>query len=527
MEYKDYTTEEPDNQEELDDQDEFNVDMYYPDWQVLANGKKDVYDAPQKEALKQKIYFAAKIVAAIAVLLLGKQLLFNSSNDEETASSTEQLVNDESNGNKILVEDDSYKTVVTAKSINLDNIKIYKTAGGDKKAGKVQEGVPCALLKEKEVDGEKWALIDFCNQQGWCRMDMLRKVSGDIKYFYVEKDSTNMVFINENEIKLHTDAGKKTDISFTNVKYGTELNILEVKDGWGKTMYKNQECWVDMNVVGFYASKYWQIERCDGSTSGIKIRKNADENSDVLGMVPLTTVLKSDGFKNGWSKFSYNGKVGWVKLHYATPCGGDKGLSFTEDKTEATTQTKKATEKKEEKYILRDSSSRYLTEGDIAGLTDKELGLAINEIYARHGRIFDDKYYREYFESCSWYKGSVKADDFDESVFNEYEKANIDLLAAYRNKDSKNDKEDKHVIADSSDCYLTEDDIEGLTDDELGLAINEIYARHGRIFDNEYYRKYFESCSWYEGSIKADDFDESVFNEYEKANIAFLSSYRK
>ena len=72
MEYKDYTTEEPDNQEELDDQDEFNVDMYYPDWQVLANGKKDVYDAPQKEALKQKIYFAAKIVAAIAGIIIGK-----------------------------------------------------------------------------------------------------------------------------------------------------------------------------------------------------------------------------------------------------------------------------------------------------------------------------------------------------------------------------------------------------------------------------------------------------------------------
>ena len=40
MDYKDYTTEEPDNQEELDDQDEFNVDMYYPDWQVLAMERK-------------------------------------------------------------------------------------------------------------------------------------------------------------------------------------------------------------------------------------------------------------------------------------------------------------------------------------------------------------------------------------------------------------------------------------------------------------------------------------------------------
>ena len=29
-----------------------------------------------------------------------------------------------------------------------------------------------------------------------------------------------------------------------------------------------------------------------------------------------------------------------MKLHYATPCGSSKGLSFTEDKTASTTETK-------------------------------------------------------------------------------------------------------------------------------------------------------------------------------------------
>lgn len=56
------------------------------------------------------------------------------------------------------------------KSKDIDNIKLFKEPGGKKKAGKVQEGVPCALLQEKTVDGEKWAKIDFCNRQGWCRM---------------------------------------------------------------------------------------------------------------------------------------------------------------------------------------------------------------------------------------------------------------------------------------------------------------------------------------------------------------------
>ena len=229
---------------------------------------------------------------------------------------------------------------MTAKSKDIDNIKLFKEPGKKKKAGKVQEGVPCALLQEKTVDGEKWANIDFFNRQGWCRMDKLRTISGDVDYFYVKENSENIVFVNEQAIKLHTGAGQDTSIAATDVKYGTELNISKVEDGWGRTTYQNKECWIDMNVVGFYASEYWQVERCDGSTNGIKLRKSSTEDSEQLTTVPLCTKFQSSESRNGWAKFTYGGKTGWMKLHYATPCGSSKGLSFTEDKTASTTETK-------------------------------------------------------------------------------------------------------------------------------------------------------------------------------------------
>lgn len=51
------------------------------------------------------------------------------------------------------------------------------------------------------------------------------------------------------------------------------------------------------------------------------------------------------------------------------------------------------------------------------------------------------------------------------------------------------------------------------------------YARHGRIFISEDLREYFESKSWYQGYIPADQFNESFFNEVEKENIIFIQRY--
>lgn len=42
-------------------------------------------------------------------------------------------------------------------------------------------------------------------------------------------------------------------------------------------------------------------------------------------------------------------------------------------------------------YILPDSDTRCLTEEDVAGLSEDEIRIALNEIYARHGRIFQSE----------------------------------------------------------------------------------------------------------------------------------------
>ena len=82
-----------------------------------------------------------------------------------------------------------------------------------------------------------------------------------------------------------------------------------------------------------------------------------------------------------------------------------------------------------------------------------------------------------------------------------------------------------YVLPGSDSRYLREDDLRGLTAEECRLARNEIFARHGRRFEDPSLQTYFDACSWYTGTVAAEDFDECVFNEYEAANIAFIREY--
>jgi hypothetical protein len=82
-------------------------------------------------------------------------------------------------------------------------------------------------------------------------------------------------------------------------------------------------------------------------------------------------------------------------------------------------------------YVLPDSSSRYLKASDVKNLSSYQLMIARNEIYARHGRRFNDASLQQYFNSKSWYKGTTDPDKFSTSVFNDYEIKNIDLILSY------------------------------------------------------------------------------------------------
>lgn len=82
-------------------------------------------------------------------------------------------------------------------------------------------------------------------------------------------------------------------------------------------------------------------------------------------------------------------------------------------------------------YILENSDSEYLTRSDLEGLSENECILARNELYARHGRRFNSKDIQDYFDMCSWYKGVIEPDDFQETMLNDIEIANRDLIISY------------------------------------------------------------------------------------------------
>lgn len=96
-----------------------------------------------------------------------------------------------------------------------------------------------------------------------------------------------------------------------------------------------------------------------------------------------------------------------------------------EEETEPVTDSPVA----DSSYLFPNSDSSYLSYDQVHSLSDSDLQLAINEIYARNGRIFADPYLSSYFNSKSWYNGIYTAEEFDQNVtFNIYEQKNLDLL---------------------------------------------------------------------------------------------------
>lgn len=86
-----------------------------------------------------------------------------------------------------------------------------------------------------------------------------------------------------------------------------------------------------------------------------------------------------------------------------------------------------------------------------------------------------------------------------------------------------------YVIAGSDSELLDKSSVKYLSDDVLRLAINEIYARHGRKFKSKDLQEFFNSKSWYTALYEPADFDKNqnkYLNEVEQKNLAILSAER-
>ncbi len=86
----------------------------------------------------------------------------------------------------------------------------------------------------------------------------------------------------------------------------------------------------------------------------------------------------------------------------------------------------------EQAYFLPLIDVRYYTEEELADMDAQTLYLARNELYARHGRRFQNEELQFFFDSEHWYEPRV--DEVPDSEFNEYEKANLQLIQELEEK---------------------------------------------------------------------------------------------
>lgn len=193
---------------------------------------------------------------------------------------------------------------------------------------------------------------------------------------------------------------------------------------------------------GLAVSKVAEITFQDGEAYGIHLFANemdvATHTNNKCG--DITCFLKDEG--NG----KYTGVVdikGSITItayedHFNVVCNPNAGNEYDFSKLDGdyyygdhTSSSGGVTETPrgdDSEYILPNSDSQYLSDADISGMDADKLALARNEIFARHGYKFQDPTFANYFASKSWYTPLYGADEFSDSVFNEYERKNIEFI---------------------------------------------------------------------------------------------------
>ena len=125
-------------------------------------------------------------------------------------------------------------------------------------------------------------------------------------------------------------------------------------------------------------------------------------------------------------------------------------------------------------FVIPDSSTRYLTEDDLMGLTSDELEIA-----------------------------------------------NVMLIKKVENEGFSNDDQDysnvDFIIPDSSYRKVTSKELKSLSSYELAVARNEIYARHGYIFVSNEWKDFFVGRYWYTPTSK-----DVTLNSVEEYNVSMI-----
>lgn len=130
-----------------------------------------------------------------------------------------------------------------------------------------------------------------------------------------------------------------------------------------------------------------------------------------------------------------------VDVARGTTNGSTSGSTSQDSTAQAQTQTQAQSQPQQEAapaqstayndyYVLPSSSSYYYSEGELTGMSTYDLYIARNEIFARHGRMFNRSDLQDYFNSQAWYQPLYTPSQWDSmgNQLNDYELKNAALI---------------------------------------------------------------------------------------------------
>lgn len=126
-------------------------------------------------------------------------------------------------------------------------------------------------------------------------------------------------------------------------------------------------------------------------------------------------------------------------------------------------------------YMLGFSSSREVTDADLSGMGLAELRIARNEIFARHGRQFNDAFLNKWFYSKSWYLSipeKYSPDYFtshNPNPLSKLEIQNIEFIKSYEDDIIAY----SDIFPDASSVLLSEYDL-NLSKANLNIALGQV-----------------------------------------------------
>lgn len=165
----------------------------------------------------------------------------------------------------------------------------------------------------------------------------------------------------------------------------------------------------------------------------------------------------------------------------------------------------------------------YLSETEVAGMDGEQIQFIINQIYAKNGYVFRTTEIQNYFSRMPWYV--PVSGDASRLQMSSVDRSNLNLLVSYRDGQSGNTSGLGWMWTRRAvDSELTSGYVRNLSDYDIQLLINTIYAKNGYIFETDSLQYMFEGQAWYHGVTR--DASALNFSSLDQKNLRLLTSYR-